>query len=68
MFKCSKCGSEVRKYITISVCKEHIIKKNRKNGKCTGKTSYIENITYQCIKCQEEWHDLKDASSGWEEK
>lgn len=26
-FRCNKCGSEVRKYITKSTCKEYIIKK-----------------------------------------
>lgn len=67
-FKCYKCGSEVRKYITRSIFKEYIIKKNKKKGKCTWKSSCIESITYKCIKCQEEWHDLQDASDGWEEK
>lgn len=36
-----------------------------KKGKCTWKTSHVENITYMCVKCQEEWHKLKDISNGW---
>lgn len=35
-FKCYKCGSEVRKYITRSIFKEYIIKKMRKKENVLG--------------------------------
>lgn len=65
---CKRCGSEVEKYISYTITKVYSIKKNKKNGKCVYKYVEKENPIYKCIRCQDEWHNLDDVTSGWKDK